>query len=170
GDGRPAVARKSLDTGARHGVHDTARNLADLVGTLIDEVQISGPVGGAADRYDGTGRRCGPAVARGYGCAVAEHGGNDAIGGHPADAIVAVVVDVDVILRIDARAQGSAELRLRGGSPVAREPYRAGACERRDHAGGSHLPNSVVEFFRQVDIALRIRRQPDDVVDLRLRG
>lgn len=82
----------------------------------------------------------------------ARDGVDDAIGGDFANQIVAAVADVDIAGRINGDARRKADLRVDGGTAIARE-IEVAARDGCDDAVGGDFADAVVECVGDEEIA-----------------
>jgi len=103
--GRAAITRIASVAIARHGGDDAVGvHLADDVGPFVTNIQVAGGIANYAERLikDGVGGRA--AVAGIAAGSIARHGGDDAVGVHLADALVAPVSNIQVAEGIKGHA------------------------------------------------------------------
>src|SRR5206468_2761182 len=166
GGGGAAVAREARGVGAGVGRDGAPRgDLADAAVSLVRDVEVAGGIEGYANGYVELRGGRGTAVAREVRAAAAGVGRDRAPGGDLADAVVAVVGDVEVAGEIESHAGGGAELRSGRGAAVPGEGPRARAGVGRDGAAGGDLADAIA--IRDVEVAGGIEGHAMGGVELR---
>ena len=172
--GRAAVAAVAARPRAGKGGDDPGRgvHLADAVVASVRDVEVAVAVQrnprGSVER-----RRCGrAAVAAVAARPRAGEGGDDpGRGVHLADAVVANVRDVEVVVAIQRNPSENVERRRSGRAAVAAVATRPRAGEGGDDPGrGVHLADAVVANVRDVEVVVAIQRNPSGKVERRRSG
>src|SRR5262249_48291342 len=154
--GEFAVAVVADRAGAGDGDDDAVgQNLADAVGARVGDEDVAEGVGGEGGRlvcHRRGARAVVAAVARGPS---AGDGDNDSVGLDLADAVVALVGEVDVAAAIDGHAPRRVDLGRGGGAVVAAVARGPGAGDGDDVAGGlDDLADAVVVRVRDGQVAV----------------
>jgi hypothetical protein len=90
---------------------------------------------------------------------------------HEADALIAGVGDIEIVLRVEADAHGTIQLGALGGATIAAQTRFARSGDHSDRASLQvYTTNLVSGSFRETEHVRRLERQPSWLMQVRQDG